>query len=50
MVRGPSALLHGSGALGGVISMIRSMQRLLQEGQSSGFVFGTGVRGTIAWD
>lgn len=52
IVRGPSALLYGSGALGGVISYDTvDAKDLLQEGQSSGFrVFGTGGTGTIAWD
>ncbi len=50
IVRGPSALLYGSGALGGVISYDTvDAKDLLQEGQSSGFrVFGTGGTGTIA--
>ncbi|HGL6395376.1 TPA: TonB-dependent hemoglobin/transferrin/lactoferrin family receptor [Citrobacter koseri] len=44
IVRGPSALLYGSGALGGVISYeTADAKDLLQEGQNSGFrVFGTG--------
>lgn len=52
IVRGPSALLYGSGALGGVISYDTvDAKDLLQEGQSSGFrVFGTGGTGTIARD
>ncbi|ENT3908446.1 TonB-dependent heme/hemoglobin receptor ChuA/ShuA, partial [Escherichia coli] len=47
IVRGPSALLYGSGALGGVISYDTvDAKDLLQEGQSSGFrVFGTGGTG-----
>ncbi|EPI2802056.1 TonB-dependent hemoglobin/transferrin/lactoferrin family receptor [Citrobacter koseri] len=47
IVRGPSALLYGSGALGGVISYeTADAKDLLQEGQSSGFrVFGTGGTG-----
>ena len=47
IVRGPSALLYGSGALGGVISYeTADAKDLLQEGQNSGFrVFGTGGTG-----
>ncbi|MCQ8762630.1 TonB-dependent receptor plug domain-containing protein, partial [Escherichia coli] len=47
IVGGPSALLYGSGALGGVISYDTvDAKDLLQEGQSSGFrVFGTGGTG-----
>ncbi|HBC5384110.1 TPA: TonB-dependent hemoglobin/transferrin/lactoferrin family receptor [Citrobacter koseri] len=47
IVRGPSALLYGSGALGGVISYeTTDAKDLLQEGQNSGFrVFGTGGTG-----
>ncbi|MCZ9233805.1 TonB-dependent heme/hemoglobin receptor ChuA/ShuA [Escherichia albertii] len=47
IVRGPSALLYGSGALGGVISYDTvDAKDLLQEGQNSGFrVFGTGGTG-----
>ncbi|PNO79064.1 TonB-dependent hemoglobin/transferrin/lactoferrin family receptor [Citrobacter koseri] len=47
IVRGPSALLYGSGALGGVISYeTADAKDLLQEGQNSGFrVFGTSGTG-----
>ncbi|RPH20427.1 TonB-dependent hemoglobin/transferrin/lactoferrin family receptor [Buttiauxella warmboldiae] len=47
VVRGPSALLYGSGALGGVISyQTVDAGDLLYEGQNSGFrVFGTGATG-----
>ncbi|HEM6807875.1 TPA: TonB-dependent hemoglobin/transferrin/lactoferrin family receptor [Citrobacter koseri] len=47
IVRGPSALLYGSVALGGVISYeTADAKDLLQEGQNSGFrVFGTGGTG-----
>lgn len=47
IVRGPSTLLYGNGALGGVISYeTADAKDLLQEGQNSGFrVFGTG--GTV---
>lgn len=47
IVRGPSALLYGSGALGGVISYeTADAKDLLQEDQNSGFrVFGTGGTG-----
>ena len=47
VVRGPSALLYGSGALGGVISYDTvDAKDLLRDGQSSGYrVFGTGATG-----
>lgn len=47
VVRGPSALLYGSGALGGVISYeTADASDLLYEGQNSGYrVFGTGATG-----
>lgn len=47
VVRGPSALLYGSGALGGVISYDTvDAKDLLRDGQNSGFrVFGTGATG-----
>ncbi len=47
VVRGPSALLYGSGALGGVISYDTvDAKDLLHDGQSSGYrVFGTGATG-----
>ncbi|ADO48360.1 TonB-dependent hemoglobin/transferrin/lactoferrin family receptor [[Enterobacter] lignolyticus] len=47
VVRGPSALLYGSGALGGVISYETADARdLLNDGQNSGYrVFGTGGTG-----
>lgn len=47
VVRGPSALLYGSGALGGVISYeTADASDLLYEGQNSGYrVFGTGGTG-----
>ncbi|RAU50845.1 TonB-dependent hemoglobin/transferrin/lactoferrin family receptor [Pseudocitrobacter sp. RIT415] len=47
VVRGPSALLYGSGALGGVISYDTvDAKDLLPDGQSSGYrVFGTGATG-----
>lgn len=47
VVRGPSAQLYGSGALGGVISYDTvDAKDLLMEGQSSGFrVFGMGATG-----
>ncbi len=52
IVRGPSALLYGSGALGGVISTIRSMQKIYCR-KDKAVVFVSLVlaaRGTIAWD
>lgn len=47
VVRGPGALLYGSGALGGVISYeTADASDLLFEGQNSGYrVFGTGATG-----
>lgn len=47
VVRGPAALLYGSGALGGVISYeTADASDLLFEGQNSGYrVFGTGATG-----
>lgn len=47
VVRGPGALLYGSGALGGVISYATAdASDLLYEGQNSGYrVFGTGATG-----
>ncbi|MCT4704073.1 TonB-dependent hemoglobin/transferrin/lactoferrin family receptor [Enterobacteriaceae bacterium H20N1] len=47
IVRGPAALLYGSGALGGVISYeTADASDLLFEGQNSGYrVFGTGATG-----
>lgn len=47
VVRGPSALLYGSGALGGVISYDTvDAKDLLRDGQNSGFrVFGSGATG-----
>ncbi len=47
VVRGPSALLYGSGALGGVISYDTvDAKDLLRDGQNSGYrVFGTGATG-----
>ncbi|MFZ3618615.1 TonB-dependent hemoglobin/transferrin/lactoferrin family receptor [Leclercia barmai] len=47
IVRGPSALLYGSGAMGGVIAYdTADAKDLLQPGQSSGFrVFGTAATG-----
>jgi len=47
VVRGPAALLYGSGALGGVISYeTADASDLLYEGQNSGFrVFGSGATG-----
>jgi hemoglobin/transferrin/lactoferrin receptor protein len=47
VVRGPGAMLYGSGALGGVISYeTADAADLLYEGQSSGYrVFGTGATG-----
>ncbi|KAA1048555.1 TonB-dependent hemoglobin/transferrin/lactoferrin family receptor [Pseudocitrobacter sp. 73] len=47
VVRGPSALLYGSGALGGVISYDTvDAKDLLRNGQNSGYrVFGTGATG-----
>ena len=47
VVRGPAALLYGSGALGGVISyQTVNASDLLYEGQNSGYrVFGTGGTG-----
>ncbi|URO01044.1 TonB-dependent hemoglobin/transferrin/lactoferrin family receptor [Leclercia adecarboxylata] len=47
IVRGPSALLYGSGAMGGVIAYdTADAKDLLQAGQTSGFrVFGTAATG-----
>lgn len=47
VVRGPAALLYGSGAMGGVISYeTADASDLLHEGQNSGYrVFGTGATG-----
>jgi hemoglobin/transferrin/lactoferrin receptor protein len=47
VVRGPSALLYGSGALGGVISYdTADAKDLLEPGKNSGYrVFGTGATG-----
>ena len=47
VVRGPAAMLYGSGAMGGVISYDTADARdLLHEGQNSGYrVFGTGATG-----
>ena len=47
VVRGPSALLYGSGALGGVISYdTADANDLLEPGKNSGYrVFGTGATG-----
>jgi hemoglobin/transferrin/lactoferrin receptor protein len=50
VVRGPSALLYGSGALGGVISYdTADAKDLLEPGKNSGYrVFGTGRRAITA--
>lgn len=52
IVRGPSALLYGSGALGGVISYDTSMQKIYCR-KDKAVVFVSLVlaaRGTITWD
>lgn len=47
VVRGPAAILYGSGAMGGVVSYeTANASDLLHEGQNSGYrVFGTGATG-----